>query len=235
MLAKIKNKQEIAQDTLLVEFDVSPERVNFKPGQYFYVNLINPAYMDERGASRHFTMVNSPVESDTLSFATRIRESAFKKSIQELPIGAQVDVGPIEGEFTLPQDPSKPLVFLTGGIGITPFISMLKYIQDEKLGYQIILIYSNKDQKSAAFLPELEKIAKDNPNIKLVLTMTEDENWTGEKGRIDEHLIKKYVKDLNNYTYLVSGPPTMVEDISKALQKAGVDKGQIKKENFNGY
>lgn len=232
MKATIKEKIEVAKGTLLVKF-VVPEDINFKPGQYFTVRLIDPPYHDDRGAMRHFSIVNSPNEKGILSFATRLRESAFKKSIAEFPIGTEVEVGSISGDFILPDDTSKPLVFIAGGIGITPFMSMLRFAKEENLDTKITLLYSSKDRESAAFLGELQKIA--NPNFKPVFTMTEDPKWEGEKGRVDTEFIKKYVEDLGSSVFYVAGPPAMTNAIVDALKELGIESSRIRYENFTGY
>jgi ferredoxin-NADP reductase len=115
-----------------------------------------------------------PARSVTCGLCTRIRDSAFKRSLVELPVGAEVDVEQPKGKFVLPEDASRPLVFVAGGIGITAFRSMLRYIQDERLPHRVTLIYSNRDRESTAFLDELEQIEQTNPNIRLIVTMTND-------------------------------------------------------------
>lgn len=235
MIGQVKNKQEIAEGTLLVEFDLLGETVPFKPGQYFIVQLINPSYPDERHNRRHFSIVNSPNQNNTLAFATRLRDSGFKKSIQEMPIGTKVEIGSIGGHFVLPDDTEKSLVFIAGGIGITPFISMLRFVQEQHLTHHITLVYSNRNQQSTAFLDELQGFDKQNSHFKLLLTMTDDTNWTGEKRRIDMQFIKDHLDDLTKYTYMIAGPPPMVATIEQTLHDLGVSEDSIIKENFSGY
>lgn len=235
MRARIKEKKEIAKGALLVKFDVPDEKVSFKPGQFFFVTLLSPPYNDDKGSQRHFTIVNSPNETGTITMTTRIRESAFKKSLHELPLGTEVDIGRILGSFTLPEKEFKKLAFITGGIGITPFVSMVRYIVEENLDYQTTLLYSNRDRESAAFLKELEDMAENNKNIRLVLTMTDDPDWTGEKRMIDAKFIEEYISKPDSYFYLISGPPAMVESMHNVLSEIGIDENMIKTENFSGY
>lgn len=227
MIGKIIDKKEIATGTMQVTFQVNGE-FSFLPGQYVFVTLINPPYFDERSSKRHFSIVNSPDEKGIITIATRLRDSGFKKSLKEMAIGTEVELGPISGTFTLPDDASKPLVFIAGGIGITPYISMLRYVSERKLPYDITLVYSNRDQASTAYFKEVQK-------FKSILTMTEDPAWAGEKRKIDTGFIKKYFPNINSYGYFVVGPPPMVEAVQKALLEAGVGINNIKIENFTGY
>src|SRR5438874_7647006 len=124
MRARVFEKREVAKGTLLVLFDLLGEEVDFTPGQYFFVTLLEPPYDDERGPRRHFSVVTSPNERGRLGFCTRLRDSAFKRSLVELPVGAEVEVEEPKGNFLLPDDTTQADVFLAGGIGITVFRSM---------------------------------------------------------------------------------------------------------------
>jgi len=235
MRAKIIEKEEIAKGTLLAKFNLLGKEVIFRPGQFFFITLINYFYNDEKGSQRHFSIVNSPNEKGLITMATRLRESAFKKSLFEAPLGAEVEIGDIAGDFILPDNKFQPIVFIAGGIGITPYISMLRYIQEEKIDYQITLIYSNRDTESTAFLEELKKIPENNQKFKLILTMTDDLNWSGEKRIINGQFIKEYTAEPEACFYMVSGPPRMVEAVYNALIEIGIEKKNIKTEDFSGY
>lgn len=234
MKAKISEKQEIAEGTLMVKYQVD-ENFQFKSGQYFFITLPKLIYPDERGARRHFSIINSPNEKGILSMATRMTDSGFKKTLSKLPVGTEVEVGPIAGVFVLPENFNRPLVFISGGIGITPFISMLRYVSEEKLPANITLIYSNRNQASTAFLKELQELSKTIPNFKLVLTMTEDNVWSGEKREVDARLIKDYTASLQNPFFCVVGPPSMTEAVVGELKKIGTVDENIKIEKFTGY
>lgn len=235
MKAKIIDKKEIAEGTLWLKFGLLGKKIDFKPGQFFYIDLINPPYDDEKGSSRHFTIVNSPTDQGIIEMATRIRESAFKRSLAEFKIGTEVEISGPDGNFILPSDTKIPLVFITGGIGITPFMSMLSYIQENKLPYKITILYSNNNQKSAAFLSELKSWVEKNPKIKLILTMTQEPDFEGEKRMIDAEFIKEYISDIDSAIFMLSGPPGMVTAINKELKKLGIDRQNIKTEQFAGY
>jgi ferredoxin-NADP reductase len=232
----IKEKREVAKGTLLALFDLGNAELDYRPGQYFWVELLNAPYQDEKGVRRHITAVTSPSERGVIGLCTRLRESAFKRSLAALAVGAEVEIEPPKGTFVLPEESSRPLVFVAGGIGITPFRSMLRYIQDERLPHRVTLIYSNRDRESAAFLDELEEIERANPNVRLIVTMTEDENWSGERRRIDAAFLEDQLGDeLNEANYLVAGPPAMAQAVSAELEKAGVDPALIATDGFSGY
>src|SRR5213593_492568 len=172
MRALIKEKREVAKGTLMVLFDLLGEEVDFEPGQYFWVELLDPPYHDEKGPRRHISVVTSPNERGILGLCTRLRDTAFKRSLAELPVGADVDVEEPKGTFVLPEETDRPYVFVAGGIGITVFRCMLRYIAEEGLPHRVTLIYSNRDRESTAFLEELQELERGNPNFRLVLTMT---------------------------------------------------------------
>jgi ferredoxin-NADP reductase len=236
MRARIKEKREIARETLLVTFDLLGEEIEFTPGQYFFVNLPDVGYEDDKGLRRHITVVTSPNEKGVLGFATRMRESAFKRSLGDLPVGAEVEVEPPKGSFALPEETSRPLVFVAGGIGITVFRSMLRYIREEGLPYRVTLLYSNRDRESAAFLDELQEFGKEISDFQFVLTMTQDPGWEGERRKIDARFFRDYLgEDLNGYTFLVAGPPAIVEGVQQALAEAGVVDENVVAERYSGY
>lgn len=236
MQARIKQKKEVAKGTLLVTFDLLGEEVDFKAGQYFYVTLPEVGHQDEKGLRRHITVVTSPNEKGVLGFATRMRDSAFKRALRELPVGTEVEVEPPEGDFGLPDTTSRPLVFIAGGIGITVFRSMLLYIREEEFPYRVTLIYSNRDHESTAFLDELRELEKKMPDFRLILTMTEDPGWEGETRKIDAQFLKDYLDDdVNQYTFLVAGPPEMTAGVQNALQAAGVNEENVSAERYSGY
>jgi ferredoxin-NADP reductase len=236
MQAKIKDKREVAKGTLLVEFDLLGEEVDFAAGQYFWVELLDPPYDDDKGPRRHITVVTSPNDRGVLGLATRVRDSAFKRSLAELPIGAEVDVEQPKGDFLLPEDTEQEYVFIAGGIGITVFRCMLRYIAEENLPHRVTLVYSNRDVESTAFLGELRELEGANPNLRLVLTMTEDPSWDGESRRIDASMLRDHLgDDLDAYTYLIAGPPGMVEAMETTLAEGGVPEEQVRPERFSGY
>ena len=127
-------------------------------------------------------------------------------------------------------------MFIAGGIGITVFRCMLRYIVEEGLPHRVTLVYSNRDRESTAFLDELAEIERDNENIRLVLVMTDDPDWEGEKRRIDADVLRDHLDgELGDYVHLVAGPPGMVEAMETILSEAGVPEEQVRPSRFAGY
>lgn len=234
MKAKIKEKKIIAKGTLFATFDLLGKTVKFKAGQYFFITIPKLKYDDPRGNIRHFSIVNSPNQNKIISMATRLREeSGFKKTLKDLPFGSEVEIGSTTGDFILPKSPDQELVFIAGGIGITPFMSMLKFITEEKLPFNVTLIYSNKDRSSTAFFKDLKELEKKNKNIKILFTMTQDPMFKGEKGRIDAKFIKRNIKNYQQKIFYVSGPKAFNQEIIKILKDLKIK--NIKSEEFWGY
>jgi ferredoxin-NADP reductase len=233
--ARIKEKREVAKGTLLVIFDLLGQDVDFEPGQYFWVELLDPPYDDEKGPRRHITVVTSPTERGVLGLCTRLRDSAFKRSLAELEVGAEVEVEHPKGDYHLPEDTEQSYVFLAGGIGITVFRCMLRYIADTGKPYEVTLVYSNRDRESTAFLDELKEIEQTLPGFRLVVTMTDDREWEGETRRIDAEMLRSHLGELGSFTYLVAGPPAMVEGVAGQLSEAGVPEEQVLPSRFSGY
>jgi ferredoxin-NADP reductase len=236
MDARVKEKREIAKGTLFVTFDLQGEEVDFQPGQYFFVTLPDLGHQDERGLRRHITVVTSPNEKGVLGLATRLRDSAFKKTLREIEVGTEVEVEPPKGKFVLPEETSRPLVFVAGGIGITVFRSMLLYIREKRFPYRVTLIYSNRDPESAAFLDEMQALEGELPDFRLIVTMTDDPNWEGDRRRLDAAFFKEQLEgDLNQYTFMIAGPPEMAEAMQTELAAAGVDEANVAADRFSGY
>lgn len=234
---RLKNRTDVAERTIAVHFE-KPAGFEFKAGQYLDVTLLNPPKMDSQGAIRSFSIASAPYEED-LVVATRIRESAFKRVFAALPPGSELKLEGPMGSFTLHKNPAKAAVFLAGGIGITPFRSIVRQATKEKLPHQLYLFYSNRRPEDAAFLDELQDLSQSNAHFIFVPAMTEMEkskrHWSGERGFIDREMLVKHFCDINEPKYYVAGPPAMVSAMQQMLTKAGVDEDNIRTEEFGGY
>jgi ferredoxin-NADP reductase len=234
MLATVAEKREVAKGTLLVLFAVDGYPP-YRAGSYFWVELPDRGYQDEKGLRRHISLVTSPTEMGVVGLATRLRDTAFKRTLAELEVGDEVAVEEPKGSFLLPENTSVEYVFIAGGIGITVFRSMLRYIADEGLPYRVTLVYSNRDRESAAFLDELEELERRIDGLRVVLTITEQEGWEGESRRIDTDMLRDHLGDLETHRFYVAGPPAMAESVSESLLAAGVPEEQVVTGRFSGY
>jgi len=200
--------------------------------------LINPAESDSEGDNRAFSIASAPYE-DELLVATRMRDTAFKRVLRALPIGDSVKVDGPSGYFTLHRNSTRPVVFLAGGIGITPFLSMAQQAAHDQLSQQLYLFYGNRRPEDAAFLEVLAQLTKTNSRFHFIPTMSEMEKslreWTGESGFIDQEMLHRYLPTLQGPAYYVAGPPAMVAVMRQTLTTAGVDEDDIHTEEFSGY
>jgi ferredoxin-NADP reductase len=136
------------------------------------------------------------------------------------------------GVFTFLRHDAERLIFIAGGIGITPFMSMLRYIHDRKLRKEVILLWSNKQEKDIAFRAELEEMATEMASLKVLHILTRQDDWPGEKGRMNADKLKKHVGDFGKGEFFVCGPPPMMTDVQKTLSILGVPKRRIHMERF---
>jgi ferredoxin-NADP reductase len=237
MKATVAEKREVAKGTLLVLFGVDGYP-DYRPGSYFWVELPDRGDDDEKGLRRHITLVTSPTDTSergVVGLCTRLRDSAFKRTLATLEVGDEVEVEEPKGSFLLPEETDVPYVFVAGGIGITVFRSMLRFIRDRRLPYEVTLVYSNRDRESTAFLDELEELEREIPGLRVVLTMTEEPKWEGESRRIDADLLHDHVGDLGAPVFLVAGPPDMVEGVADALKTYGIPEERVLADKFSGY
>lgn len=201
---------------------------DYKPGQYLTLEL---DVEDTEGNTRPLSIASSPTE-DFILISTKIRESPFKHKLISLKAGDKVKViGPM-GNFILKED-AKEIIFLGGGIGITPFRDMIKYATDKKLPIKMTLLYSNKTPADICYKDEWPLFEEQNPNLKIVHTMTDDQNWEGRKGRINESLIKEFSSA--DTLFYICGSPAMVTGLFELLKTMNVPMSNIKMEKFAGY
>jgi ferredoxin-NADP reductase len=168
-----------------------------------------------------------------------MRDTAFKRSLKVVPIGTEINIAAPTGSFTLHKNANKPAVFLAGGIGITPFLSIVRQADHDRLAHKLHLFYSNRRPEDAPFLDILQGLEKTNPNFRLVATMTEmarsGREWKGETGFINGQMLARQLGTLQGPIYYIAGPPPMVAAMREMLVGAGVDEDDIRMEEFAGY
>ena len=236
VVLKLKRKGRISSDMMNFVFKPS-HRLAFEPGQYMELTLAH-AKPDSRGNRRFFTIASSPTEDDLhLGVRFYANSSSFKKALYRIDGRSKMIAGQIAGDFTLPKDPKQKLVFMAGGIGITPFRSMLKYLIDMHEHRDIVLLYANRTTDEIAYKDILSE-AQTKLGIKVFCTLTNTKaiprNWPGFVGRIDERVIRAAVPDYKERTFYVSGSLDMVRAYEHILKNMRVRHDQIKKDFFPG-
>jgi len=234
---KLIESVQVAESTIAFYWE-KPEGFSFVAGQFGDYTLINPPETDAEGNTRGFSFIVSPDEN-RLGFASRMRDTAFKRVLKTLKSGDEIIMDAPYGDLKLHNNVSRAAVFLTGGIGITPVHSIILDATHRKLPHKIFLFYSNRHPEDAAFLAELSELQKQNPNYKLVATMTQMDKsktaWAGETGYVDEEMLKRYLVNAQNPIYYLTGPGRMVSAMRKLLNSLGVNDDDIKTEEFTGY
>ena len=234
---KLQHRTDVAEGTMAFYFE-KPKDFQFEPGQFVDLTLIDPPENDAEGDKRTFSIASAPHE-ERLMFATRMRDTAFKRVLRTVPLGTELQMEGPFGAMTLDKVESRSAVFLAGGIGITPFRSMILEASKQEWPRPLWLFYSNRRPEDAPFLSELFEIQKNNLNYKVIATLTEHQGprqtWTGETGFINGTMLAKYLGQLTSPIYYTAGPPAMVAAMLEMLGKNGVQVSHIRSEEFSGY
>ena len=252
-LSLLEKREHQDTDAMSFKFgkqdNISHNIFNYAAGQYAFFD-IGGVYNDPEGPVRHFSLASSPTEEEII-ISTRIRDTPYKKRLSSLEIGSKAKVTKPLGKFVLHDDYSKPAVLLSGGIGVTPFRSMIKYATDKQLPIRIVMFDSNRNIPNILYKEEFDDCLNKNTNLKIVYTITEKEDdnqpssatgvnkeWKGERGRIDKAMLERHLNDneIRNSIYYICGPPGMLNAIKELLQNSlQIPKDQIRTEEFTGY
>lgn len=234
--ASLRGRDLVADQTMSFTFE-KPSGWTYGAGQFIDVTLLDPPETDAEGDTRGFSISSAPSE-DGITITTRLRDTAFKRVLRSMPLGTAVRIEGPFGDLRL-HEGARPAVILTGGIGITPFRSILtETIRTGVLPYPVVLLYANRRPKDAAFLDELRTLAKADPNLTLVATMSDLEPgapWPGERGRINSAMLQRHLGGLANPIFYLTGPPAMVRGLRTLLSESGVERTDITTEEFTGY
>lgn len=236
LMLKLKEKIQLSPD--LFDFVFTPDqKINFRPGQYMEWTLGHER-SDSRGNRRYFTVASSPTEPDMrLGVKFYPNPSSFKRSLFYLKTGDSIAASQLAGNFVLPRK-NKKLVFIAGGIGITPYRSMIKYLLDKNEPRDIILFYSAKTAPEIIYRDVFDE-AQRRLGIKTVYVLTDEQktplNFQSEIGYLSPEMIMRQVPDWSQRTFYLSGPRSMVLSFEESLKTIGVPGSNIKIDYFPGF
>jgi ferredoxin-NADP reductase len=227
-------KIQRSSDTSSYRFS-RPAEYTFKAGQWFTITLATP----DGPLDHHFSHADSPTESH-IELTTRLTGSPFKTALDALPLGAQVEIQGAYGAFLFGYD--KPqIAFLTGGIGVTPVRSMLRYLADANgasrvAGQELTVFYGSMTEDGIVYKDEFDEFEKAIPGLRVIHVITNPTaEWKGYKGFITAGIIRAELSEPADWTYYVVGPPPMITAMDKVLAQLEIAQGQIVVESFAGY
>lgn len=238
MRIHLRERRLEATEVISFIFDLGGQPFEYQPGQYVFYELDALDFPDERGNRRHFTISSSPTEKGTLMFTTRMRGSGFKETLRHVPLGYEINIGTPLGHFVMPVPEGKIRrhVFIAGGIGVTPYRSILRYAVDAKKPIHALMLYFNHSSADIVFQGELEEISRQMPTFSLVNVLSSPEpGWKGEKARLNEELLRRWVPNLDQQLFWISGPPPMVTASKELVRQTGVRDEAIRTDSFAGY
>jgi NADH oxidoreductase Hcr len=227
----LKKKESI--DAYSFYFKWPEKDFNFIPGQYLkiFLDLDN---VDERGSSRYFTISSSPKEKEFIVITTRIIKSSFKKSFLKLKPGEVVKAfGPI-GYFDFEPKNKLKNIFLAAGIGVTPFHSIIQTLKYSKHPNIYLFAFFPKI-KDLIFYDEFKKNERKYSNLKIIYSLTKEEESNFENGRLSEELLKRHIEDYRNANYFITGSNDSVDSMFNLVRGMGIPEENIFKEDFPGY
>jgi|SRR3989344_5548426 len=223
MTAKLISRDQIATGTYRALWQPA-EDLHFVAGQYLRYTLVNPAYTDNQGDSRDFSIVSSPNSPEIIEMAWRDSPSAFKRSLLESKPGQEIEIKGPHGHFAAPHY-NRSLALLAGGIGITPLLSIARYLTETKDPRSVLLLSANSSPDKMPYRPELVKLSEQNPNLQSI------EHF----GLLKNNDVQEKIPNIAERTFLIAGPPQLVFDLRQSLQTAGVPEENILYEDFIGY
>jgi ferredoxin-NADP reductase len=209
-----------------------------RAGQFVDITLLDPPETDAEGNTRGFSISSAPSEN-VIMITTRLRDTAFKRVLQRVPFGTVVKVEGPFGDLRL-HHAARPAVLIAGGIGITPFRSILvETIRADGLQYRVVLFHANRRPEDAAFADEFRGLEQVDPNLTFVPTMTgmaaSTKLWDGERGYIDAAMLRRHLSGVVDPIFYITGPAAMVQAMRTMLLAMGTDEDNIRTEEFTGY
>ena len=236
MRVRLAERRLETADVMSFTFDLGGQTLEYLPGQYLHYQLDELSFPDERGNRRHFTISSSPTEKGIVMFTTRMRGSGFKETLRHAPLGRELACESPSGRFVMPQDETRRHVLIAGGIGITPYRSILLHTADTGGQIDAVMLYFSRSEADIVFRRELEALVRRMPTLSVVHILGEPgPGWTGERGKLDEALLRRWVIEPDRSLFWISGPPPMVRACRERIREIGIQDDAIRMEGFAGY
>ncbi len=223
---KVSAIRQVTHDSWSI--DLKGDHAGYLPGQFMFLKLKTKGLLSD---SHPFTISSSPTNKDLSILAKSVGD--FTSTLSQTEPSDQAYADMPYGLFSFLNHDADRYVFIAGGIGITPFLSMLRFMRDKKIRKEVILLWANRHERDIAFRPELEKMTSEISSFKPVYVLSRQADWAGEKGRLDMEKLMRHVGDFKEGEFFICGPPKMMSDLERLLRTLGVTKGRIHTERFN--
>ena len=236
LVLHLKGRRQIAPNAY--EFLFTPShQLAFAPGQYmeWTLGLKEP---DSRGNRRYFTLASAPTEPDIhLGVRFSDQSSTFKQAMLGMNRHSEIIASQIAGDFVLPRDPNQKCVFIAGGIGVTPFRSMIKYLVDTHQPRPIVMFYANHTVKDIVYKDVFDQ-AEQQLGIRTIYTVSDTKGmphgWVGLVGHLTPQNIRTYAPWYKDAIFYLSGPISLINGFKDTLHQMGIPDTQIKTDYFAG-
>lgn len=235
---RLRERQCVAEGTIAVQLD-KPAGFQFQAGQYVDLLVVTEPVSGLEGNSRTFSVASAPYQ-ETLELVMRMSGSGFKTAVNKIPIGSVFELKGPAGSFRLHDDSSRPAVFLAGGIGLAPFLSILRQARQDRSRHKFYLFYSNRVLSEAAYLEELKRFSHiGTVKLHLIPTLTRTAgpltDWEGETGRINAAMLRRHLPNNLRSVYYIAGPSQFVSGMISVLTAIDVGESDTRVEDFGEF
>lgn len=235
--SRLLERAPVAHETLACVIE-RPRGFDFRAGQYIDLTLPDPPYDDLLGPTRSFSIASAPGEPDLL-LLMRMRDSAFKRAVADMPLGSPLLLDGPGDDLSLTVEDGRSAIYLAGGVGVAPFLGAIRHAAENGTPLNATLFYSNRRPEDAAYLTELASLAEEVAGFRFIPIMTgmeqSTESWAGETERIGARLLARHLPSLSGPRYYLSGSTLFISGVRQEIARAGVPASDIRIELYTGY